>query len=192
MAYIYENKLIVEGSEDLYAIAELMKHHVTWPDKQTDTEKWPVHIVLGKSADEILNQQYLALNVKEPGLKALGVMLDADNAGLDAHAALAAIRALLASLSPQDRTKVVRELAESVRDLPAPQAGKVLGVVVSMLPQQERWTTDEIKQKVAESGVAATTKEIYNAIGYCTRRQYLHHSGYGQYRVDGTPEICGS
>lgn len=57
------------------SVIGLMEHHVYWPNGK---ENAPVFIDLGLSADEILNAKYLSTLIKTPGLKRLGVMLDAD------------------------------------------------------------------------------------------------------------------
>lgn len=69
------NHLVVEGNEDKFAVIQLMKHHIDWP---AEKEKYPVHIELGFSADEILAVPYLSTKLKSSEVKILGVILDAD------------------------------------------------------------------------------------------------------------------
>jgi hypothetical protein len=66
----------VEGYEDLYSVVGLMRAHIAWPQELKDA---PVFIDIGKSADEILEDDYLTTIFKARGIKYLGVMLDADS-----------------------------------------------------------------------------------------------------------------
>jgi len=52
-----------------------MKAHVPWPQLPYDA---PVRIEVGKSADEILDRDYLNLLLKSSDIDCLGIMLDAD------------------------------------------------------------------------------------------------------------------
>ena len=69
------NLLIVEGHDDKHSVIGLMKSHVEWP---ADIEKCPVFIEVGLSVEEILNPAHLRVQMKEPNLQALGIMIDAD------------------------------------------------------------------------------------------------------------------
>jgi hypothetical protein len=97
----------------------------------------------------------------------------------------AAIMTLLAPLSPEEREQVLSKLTDMLRPIPAPRAGDVLGAIIKLLPQRRNWTVEELKTGVVKSGVEATPKEIYNAIGYLTRKGHIQRVGYGQYIVDG-------
>ncbi len=88
-----------------------------------------------------------------------------------------AIKLLVSCLSPNDRERVVREIMEAIRPIPAPPAGQVLGAIVSLLPRRPRWTVEDVKQQVASEGIAATPKEIYNALGYLTRERHIRRVG---------------
>ena len=66
--------LIVEGSDDLYAVVELMKAHIGWPKEKEDA---PVRMVAAGGADRILEPGYLAVELRTSGVT-LGVVLDAD------------------------------------------------------------------------------------------------------------------
>ena len=68
-------QLIVEGPDDLFAVAGLMSGHVDWPKGKKNA---PVWIVNGGGVDKILERDYLPVVLKTPGLATLGVMLDAD------------------------------------------------------------------------------------------------------------------
>ena len=70
-----ENRLVVEGYEDLHCVVELMQAHIEWAD---DKDSAPVHIEIGKSATEILEPGYLTAVLKTQGVRTTGIMLDAD------------------------------------------------------------------------------------------------------------------
>lgn len=88
-----------------------------------------------------------------------------------------AIKLLVSSLPPNDRERVLREMMKAIRNIPAPPAGQVLGAIVSLLPRRPRWTVEDVRQEVASEGVAATPKEIYNALGYLTRKRHIRRIG---------------
>ncbi|MBS0247396.1 MAG: hypothetical protein JSR61_12310 [Proteobacteria bacterium] len=67
----------------------------------------------------------------------------------------------------------------------APRAGEVLGTIIRLLPKQKAWSVAELKQHVDQAGVQATDKEIYNAVGYLTRKGRVRRVAYGRYLVDG-------
>jgi hypothetical protein len=72
------NWLLVEGVEDQYAVVMLMKHHVSWPNTKNQ-KKYPVQIEFAGSVSELLQKEYIPTHIKKSGLRALGVMLDADD-----------------------------------------------------------------------------------------------------------------
>ncbi len=67
-------QLIVEGNEDLFSIACLMKAHIDWPDQPNA----PVNIQVKGSVSEILKREYLTTQLKAPNLETLGIVIDAD------------------------------------------------------------------------------------------------------------------
>ncbi|MHB1749145.1 MAG: DUF3226 domain-containing protein [Acidithiobacillus sp.] len=67
------NKLIVEGKDDTYTIAELMGKHVDWP-----RDNCPVDIISAGGDTEILRLGFISTHLKTPSLKALGIIIDAD------------------------------------------------------------------------------------------------------------------
>lgn len=75
MAHPNANRLIVEGTDDLYSVVELMRLHIGWPPKKEDA---PVEIKAAQGVDRILEQKYLLQEIKTPGLRSLGVIVDAD------------------------------------------------------------------------------------------------------------------
>jgi hypothetical protein len=68
-------QLVVEGYDDLFSVVGLMRAHIPWPQDATSA---PVYIEIGKSADEILENDYLTTILKSRAIKELGIMLDAD------------------------------------------------------------------------------------------------------------------
>lgn len=95
-----------------------------------------------------------------------------------------AIRTLLGALSAHDQECVLREMIDTIHPI-APRAGEVLGTIVRLLPNHPQLTVENVKERVASEGVQATPKEIYNALGYLTRKGHIRRIGYGRYLVDG-------
>ena len=75
MASLRPKQLLVEGQDDKFSVVGLMEHHVGWPDRPTEP---PVYIESVGSVSEILKASFLRTKLKESGLNALGVMIDAD------------------------------------------------------------------------------------------------------------------
>src|SRR5258708_36411935 len=96
-----------------------------------------------------------------------------------------AIKTLLSALTPDEQRCVLAQLTMAVEPIPAPNAGEVLGTIVRWMPRDSEWTVDDAKQAVAAEGVSATPKEVYNAIGYLTRKRHIQRIGYGRYLIDG-------
>ena len=71
-----ENRMVVEGQDDKFALIELMGHHVDWPQEKALA---PVFVEIGGSADEILATGFISGKLKESGVDVLGVVLDADD-----------------------------------------------------------------------------------------------------------------
>jgi hypothetical protein len=94
-----------------------------------------------------------------------------------------AIKLLLSTLPPVEQDRVLREITDEIRPIPADRP--VLGTVVRLLPRRTEWTVRELKQEIAAHGVAASAKEIYNSLGYLTRKKRIRRVGYGRYLVDG-------
>jgi hypothetical protein len=91
-----QNKqLVVEGIDDLRSVIGLMRHHVDWsPDKF----KAPVWIILGGGAGPILQPDYIPTLIKDPTIKTLGIMLDADD---DANSRYLSFKKLCAEFFPK-------------------------------------------------------------------------------------------
>lgn len=96
-----------------------------------------------------------------------------------------AVRMLFNALSKSEQERLLRDFTSALRPIQTPRAGKVLGTIVRLLPRQQEWTVRDVKQQVESEGVDATSKEIYNALGYLTRKGHVQRIGYGQYLVDG-------
>jgi hypothetical protein len=108
-----------------------------------------------------------------------------DNANALSQTVVYAIKELVCVLSPADRARVLREITEIIRPIPVARAGKVLGAIVRILPAQKRWTVDQLKQSIADQGIEAPPKEVYNAVGYLVRKGHIRRVGYGRYIVEG-------
>src|ERR1700688_2190257 len=79
MAPREHKRLLVEGYDDLYAVAELMGHHIDWPEKKTAA---PIVIEARGGIKNILDQDTIPLRLKSPEVEILGVLIDAnDNIG---------------------------------------------------------------------------------------------------------------
>jgi hypothetical protein len=105
------------------------------------------------------------------------------------EAIVSGIRTLVAGLPPQEQERVLREITEMLRPISAPRAGDVLGTLVRLLPKRRDWTVADLKQVIGETGVEASPKEIYNAIGYLNRKGHIRRVGYGRYVVDGVEVV---
>jgi hypothetical protein len=99
----------------------------------------------------------------------------------------AAIETMLSRSSLAERETVVRLLAERLRPNTSAKAGDVLGTILRILPKRAEWTIGEFKKGVADRGVAATPKQVFNAVGHLTRTRRITRIGYGRYIVGGVP-----
>lgn len=98
-----------------------------------------------------------------------------------------AIRVLITGLSAEEQERLLGEINAMLRPIPAPKAGDVLGAIVRLLPKQKNWTVEDLKHRISAQGVPASPKEIYNALGYLTRKKKIQRIGYGRYVVEGIP-----
>ena len=101
------------------------------------------------------------------------------------EAVLSAIRTLIKTLAPAVREQLLSELKEELNPISAPRAGDILGAVIRLLPKNQSWTIAHLKESIATEGIEASAKEVYNAVGYLTRRKHVRRLGYGRYVVDG-------
>jgi hypothetical protein len=93
---------------------------------------------------------------------------------------------LFDTLSDDDRQEVLDKLIEMIRPIPTPRAGDVLEAIVRLLPRKGKWSVNDLKEEVLAKKVGASPKEVYNAIGYLTRKGHMRRIGYGRYEVNGT------
>lgn len=98
---------------------------------------------------------------------------------------LNSIKSLISALSYDERQRLLADLIEMLKPISAPKAGDVLGAVVKLLPRQKTWTVAGIREEVERQGVEATQKEVYNAVGYLSKRGHIRRISYGRYVVDG-------
>ncbi len=113
------------------------------------------------------------------------------NALDDAHAesVLAAFKALLAGLSPEQQERVRAELFKSFPPNSSPRAGQVLGTILKLVPRDRAFTIEEVKKSIEAEGIQATAKAIYNALGYLTRKHKIQRIGHGRYVIGGIPIV---
>lgn len=69
-------RLLVEGTDDLYTIAELMGHYIEWPSRKADA---PVRIEWRDGVRNILDEDTIPVRLKAPDTQILGVVIDADD-----------------------------------------------------------------------------------------------------------------
>jgi hypothetical protein len=105
------------------------------------------------------------------------------------QAIVLAIDTLIDGLTPAEKELVLQKITERLRPIPVPQAGDVLGMVVRLIPRDREWTVSELKKRVEQQSVPITAKEIYNALGYLTRKGHIQRLGYGRYIIDGVPVV---
>jgi hypothetical protein len=96
-----------------------------------------------------------------------------------------AIKLLLRALPPEEQERILQEIIEAVRPVSLPKAGQLLGAIIQFLPRRKNWTVEAIKQEIASRGISAKAKEIYNSLGYLTRKGRIRRVGYGRYLVEG-------
>jgi hypothetical protein len=106
-----------------------------------------------------------------------------------AAAIISAINTLVEGLNPAERERVLREVTEKLRPIPAPQAGDVLGIVIQLIPRDREWTVAELKERVEKEGANFSPKKVHNAVGYLTRKRHIRRLGYGRYVIDGIPFV---
>lgn len=96
-----------------------------------------------------------------------------------------AIKFMLANLSEGDREAVLAEITEFVNPISIERAGNVLGVIIKFAQKNHQLTVDNLKEAVREAGLVVKPKEVYNAVGYLSRKGHIRRVGYGRYVVDG-------
>jgi hypothetical protein len=79
------------------------------------------------------------------------------------------IKALIDLLPPSERDRAIQEISATVRPLPPARAERVL-VNILQFPVNKEWTVEELKEKIAECGIDAKPKEVYNSITYLAKK----------------------
>jgi hypothetical protein len=101
------------------------------------------------------------------------------------------IKHLMSLLGPVEREQVLKELTRASNFFPPAKAEEVMGTIIKLFPRDRAWSVAELKGKIAEHGIEAKPKEVYNAIGYLNRKGHIKRVGYGRYVIDGV-EIATS
>jgi hypothetical protein len=101
-----------------------------------------------------------------------------------ARGVIDSIKALLALLPPDERELAILEISEMLKPFPQAKAERVLGKILQF-PRDTAWSVEELKGKIAECGIEAKPKEVYNAVTYLARKGHIRRVGYGRYVVDG-------
>lgn len=99
------------------------------------------------------------------------------------------VKKLLSTLPKSEQQRILSELSAILEPIPAPRAGEILDAIIQLLRRKQDWSVTDVKGEVAASGVQATPKEIYNALGYLVRKGHVKRVGYGRYLVEGAPLI---
>lgn len=108
---------------------------------------------------------------------------DPDQARLEQTLAL--LDTLVASLPTAEVEQFIRNQMAKHKIGATTRSGKLLGTILKILPQQERWSVTEIRQRIGDEGVEAEQKQVFNAMQYLKRTGRVRRIGYGQYLVDG-------
>ena len=117
---------------------------------------------------------------------------EAESTDLRVEQTIALIRTLVDTLPAPAKDQFIRDIADKARPMSASRAGEVLNTIVRLLPQQKDWTVAELRRQIDEQGITASPKEIYNAIGYLTRKGRVTRVGYGRYLIEGVGMIATS
>ena len=102
----HEQILIVEGSDDKFAVLGLIENHFDWPDRAP----WPVWIESAGGVEQILRKGYLSAEIKREKARAMGVLIDADVA---AHGRYQRIVQLYGALFPVSLLTSIRRALSS-------------------------------------------------------------------------------
>lgn len=76
MAQRHTKKLLVEGIEDKFAIIHLMAKHIRWGNSR---DEWPVLVEVAGSVSELLDKDFLSVQLKASDSETLGIVLDAND-----------------------------------------------------------------------------------------------------------------
>ena len=91
------------------------------------------------------------------------------------------------NLTDFERERVLRALNEKNQTLATPRAGTALAAIVDFMKRErgrgQAFSIDDVRSAFERNGITATPKEIYNALGYLTRKQHIENIGYGQYKI---------
>jgi hypothetical protein len=91
------------------------------------------------------------------------------------------VRMLIDSLPAEAKAELAHELVQQQADRPTGTIAKI----IRMAPPGSEITAASLRKAVADHGIEAEPKEIYNSITYLARAGKLRRVGYGRYVVDG-------
>lgn len=96
------------------------------------------------------------------------------------------VRHLISELPPDRRARFAKQLAD-FRLTPSEErsTGPVYNNVIDLFTRETRreWTASEVQIALAESGVHADPKAVYNVLNYLARKGRLQRIGRGHYLV---------
>lgn len=96
-------------------------------------------------------------------------------------------RMLIATLPSETQAALARDLLAtlelSAKETPGPAT--IIATILKLLPRGKEVTAAELRKEVADRGVEAEPKQVYNAIDYMIRSGRLRRVSYGRFLVDG-------
>jgi hypothetical protein len=90
------------------------------------------------------------------------------------------------NLSDYERELVLQTMNERNVTISTPRAGKTLSAIVDFIRREEpgdTFTLEDVRAALTRNAAPLTPKEIYNALGYLTRKKHIERIGYGLYQV---------
>lgn len=96
-------------------------------------------------------------------------------------------RPIAAFHRPEDAAIAVADHNRPFRRYGGTRSGPVLRTLADLITRQQDWTVREMMDGLAERGIAAPPKQVFNAIGYMTRKGELQRVGHGTYLCPSGP-----
>ena len=98
------------------------------------------------------------------------------------------VRMLVEELPPEVRAEFLRQMAAEVPQVDLTRgdsATETIAKIISLARPGSEVTAATARKAVAERGVEAEPKHVYNALTYLKRTGKLRRVGYGRYVVEG-------